>query len=130
MDIKTVTVKKLIKSGFNSLEMNGVKHVKILPFLSVVQSLEGYYEITLGNNKTLATQEGGFFIASKGIQQTIIHHENKNTKKCKCRWLFIEVEINHTHTIDDLYDFPTVINDERKDRLNELFNSIFEIILN
>ena len=38
-------------SGFNHIYNEGEKHVKVLPYLSIVQATEGSYEIALENNK-------------------------------------------------------------------------------
>ena len=38
-------------SGFDHISNEGVKHVKVLPYLSIVQVTEGSYEIALENNK-------------------------------------------------------------------------------
>jgi hypothetical protein len=74
-------------SGFNHVCNEGVQHVKVLPYLSIVQVTEGSYEIVLENNELEWIEEGGFFIAPAGVKQTIIHHVNKTTGKMSARWL-------------------------------------------
>lgn len=126
MEIKNAEIKYFKKDGFLSESTENVTHVKILPYLSVVQSVEGSYDITLGNGKKERTGDGGFFIAPSGIQQTIVHHINRESKRMICRWLFIDVEINRAYKLDSLYQFPTVITDEHKNELNILFDELFE----
>lgn len=113
------------KNGFYSVYNENVKHVKVLPHLSVVQSVEGSYDITLGNGEKMQTGDGGFFIAPSDIQQTIVHHVNQNSRKMTARWIFLDVEINKTFSLDLLYQFPVVVNDDRKKELNRLFDCLF-----
>lgn len=112
-------------SGFNHIYNEGEKHVKVLPYLSIVQVTEGSYEIALENNKLELIEEGGFFIAPAGVKQTIIHHVNNATGKMSARWLFIDVSVNRSHKIDHLYKFPLAITSESKQKLNDLFNELF-----
>lgn len=126
MEIKKIEIINYIKNGFKSISNDGVVHKKILPYLSIVQSVEGNYDIALGDGKAENTGEGGFFIAPSDIQQTIVHHVNKESGVMTCRWLFVNVEVNSIYKLDTLYSFPTVINDKRKDYLNKLFDSLFE----
>lgn len=125
MEITSANIKYFKKSGFDSVSNEGETHVKILPYLSVVQSVEGNYDIALGNGNLEHTEEGGFFVAPSGVKQHIVHHTNKKSGKMTCRWIFIDVEVNKTFSLDALYRFPVVINDDGKDKLNELFNRIF-----
>ncbi len=118
---------RYLKSGSFCTESNeGVKHVKILPYLSVVQATEGSYDIALGNEKSFNTSEGGFFIAPSNVKQTIVHHVNPSSNKMSARWLFLDVQVNDSLSLDKLYRFPVVINDESKIVLNALFNDFFE----
>ena len=112
-------------SGFNHIYNEEEKHIKVLPYLSIVQATEGSYEISLENNKLELVEEGGFFIAPAGVKQTIIHHINNATCKMSARWLFIDVSVNRSHKIDHLYKFPLVITSELKQKLNDLFNELF-----
>ena len=126
MEITSVQIKLLKKAGFHSVYNENVKHIKALPYLSIVQSVEGSYDIALGNDITQQTKDGGFFVAPSNIQQTIVHHVNKESKKMTARWIFLDVEINKAVSLDLLYRFPTVINDDRKNELNMLFDRLFE----
>ena len=125
LEIKNAQIKFLKKGGFYSVNKEGGRHVKVLPYLSVVQSVEGSYDITLGKGEWKQTVEGGFFIAPSGVQQNIVHHVNPQSGKMSCRWIFIDVEVNKAFSLDSLYQFPVIVNDERKDELNILFNHLF-----
>lgn len=117
---------KYLKSGsFSSVSNEGIKHVKILPYLSVVQATEGSYDISLGNNATTSTGEGGFFIAPANIKQTIVHHVNFESHKMSARWIFLNIEINDSFQLDKFYNFPVVINDKLKKDLSDLFDAFF-----
>ena len=125
MEFTNARIKYFSKAGFYSVENQGVKHVKVLPYLSVVQSVEGSYSIGLGNSDLLETGDGGFFIAPAGVWQSIVHNVNTDTGKMTARWIFIDLEINNSYSIDELYSFPMVITDDKKAVLNDIFDRIF-----
>lgn len=125
LEIKQAEIRYFKKSGFTSDSVENVRHVKVLPYLSVVQSVDGSYDITLGNGEKQQTGNGGFFIAPSEIQQTIVHHIDPKSGRMTCRWLFIDVEINKAYKLDSLYCFPVVIDDPVKKELNELFDVLF-----
>jgi len=125
LEITSVQIKVLKKGGFYAIKNENIKHTKVLPYLSIVQSMEGSYDIALGNEKAFQTGDGGFFIAPSNTQQTIVHHVNKKSGKMSARWIFVDVEINKSYSLDKLYQFPVVVNDDQKKKLNTLFDLIF-----
>ena len=125
LEITSIQIKSLKKGCFYSVNNENVKHTKVLPYLSIVQSVEGSYDISLGHGDTLQTGDGGFFIAPSNIQQTIVHHVNDESGKMSARWIFVDVEIDKLFPIDMLYRFPVVVNDDLKNELNTLFDRIF-----
>jgi len=126
LEITNAQIKILKKGSFYSVNNENVKHTKVLPYLSIVQSVEGSYDIALGRGEPLQTGDGGFFIAPSNIQQTIIHHVNQASGKMSARWLFVDIKINKSFSLDTLYRFPVVIKDDLKNELNTLFDRIFE----
>ena len=54
-NIKDVQIKQFKKGGFRSLHHEGIRHIKVLPYLSIVQSVEGSYDIALGSGETQQT---------------------------------------------------------------------------
>ncbi len=126
LEIKNVQINYFKKDGFVSFDNENVQHIKVLPYISIVQSVEGSYDITLGNGEKMQTGEGGFFIASSGVQQTIVHHVNKTSGKMRCRWLFIDVEVNNAYKLDVLYHLPTLLSEPAKTEMNLLFNQLFD----
>ena len=125
LEIKKAEIKYFKKGSLNSGSAENVKHVKVLPFLSIVQSIEGSYDITLGNGEMQQTGDGGFFVAPAGVQQTIVHHINQTSGRMVCRWIFIDVEINKTYKLDSLYEFPTTLDEPVKKEMNGLFEALF-----
>ena len=119
MNITSAQIRLFKKGSFHSVYNEGVRHIKVLPYLSIVQSLEGSYEIALGNGAPQQPGDGGFFIAPSNIQQTITHHVNEATQKMSCRWIFLDVEVNKAFMLDRLYQFPAVIRNERKAELSQ-----------
>ncbi len=125
LDITNAHIKFFKKGGFYSVSNENVTHVKILPYLSIVQSVEGSYDIALGKSEQKQTTDGGFFIAPSGVQQSIVHHVNKKSGKMTCRWIFVDVEVNKAFSLDSLYQFPIVVNDSRQKELSMLFDRLF-----
>lgn len=125
MDIKKIDIVYFKKDGMSSSECENVRHIKILPYLSIVQSVEGSYDIALGNEKTLQTGEGGFFIAPAGIQQTITHHVSKESRRMSNRWIFADVIINGQYRLDSVYSFPKIIKSEDGEILSRCFDRLF-----
>jgi AraC-like DNA-binding protein len=125
LDIKSAEIKFFKKDGLGSTTNEGLKHIKVLPYLSIVQSIEGSYDISLGDGDVTQTGDGGFFIAPARVRQTIVHHINKKSGRMVCRWLFIDVRINNAYTPEELYCFPIVLDSENKDKMNQLFDELF-----
>lgn len=125
MKLEKIDISYFKTAGFTSTTTENMKHVKILPYLSIVQSVEGSYDIALASQSTEQTGNGGFFIAPSGVQQTIVHHVNPSSGKMICRWLFLDAKVNGEHTLDTLYRFPTLVGKEYQKELNALFDALF-----
>ncbi len=123
MKIEKIDIRYFQKDALDAANMDGVRHVKILPWLSIVQAQEGSYDIALGNQPGKSTGCGGFFIAPSGMQQTIVHHADPVSGRMRCRWIFLDVLINNAYSLDDLYDLPLLPNASEK--LNTLFDGLF-----
>ncbi|MBQ3824058.1 MAG: hypothetical protein II808_02495, partial [Clostridia bacterium] len=82
------------KSGFSSDNVEGIRHSKALPFLSIVQAVEGHYGISLNGGREYDTGEGGFFIAPTNAAQTITHHVDEKTGTMTARWVFMNVRLD------------------------------------
>ena len=74
MEISKLDLEYFYKSGFTSDSFDGIRHIKTLPYLSVVQATEGSYDIQLGNGAHFNTGDSGFFIAPSHIQQVITRY--------------------------------------------------------
>ena len=125
MDIAKVHIAYALKSGFSSATCNGSCHTKVLPYLSVVQAVEGSYDIQLDNGKTYNTGNGGFFIAPANVQQRIVHNVSPTSKKMVCRWVFIKIKINDIYSFDEKFGFPTILPQNIKSEMNTVFDELF-----
>lgn len=125
MDIQKADIQLFALGSLNSSDCENIKHIKVLPWLSVVQAKEGSYDIAVGNQSAENTGNGGFFIAPPGLQQYITHHIDPKSGVMCARWLFIDAVLNETVRPDFLYDFPTVLPDEYRDELNSVFDTLF-----
>lgn len=121
MHIEKADIRYMKKDSMDSQDIDGVRHVKILPWLSVVQSCVGSYDIALGDGDARSTGSGGFFVAPSGVQQTITH--NAACGRMQCRWLFLDVQINSGGSLDDYFEFPPIPTARRE--LNEAFDELF-----
>jgi len=123
--LKKIELEYIKKDGFSSSSINGVRHIKTLPYLSVVQAVEGNYDIQLIKGDIYNTGSGGFFVAPSNIQQTITHNADKTSKNMVCRWVFLKIKVNEIYSFDDLYVFPVIIPDIYKNEINSLFDRLF-----
>lgn len=126
MKINSMRLEFTSKSGFSSTSIDEICHVKTLPYLSIVQAIEGNYDIQLTNSEMHNTGKEGFFIAPADVKQTIIHHVDKISKNMVCRWVFLKLKINESYYLEDLYDFPVILPDLHKNALNSIFNRLFD----
>lgn len=125
MKIEKIDIKYMRKDQFILHTSESLRHIKVLPWLSVVQSVEGSYDIALGTEKSKKTGSGGMFIAPSGIQQTIVHHVDPISERMRCRWIFLDVLINDAYCPELLYDFPTIVPPQERDELDTLFDQLF-----
>lgn len=125
MDIQKADIELFSLGSLNSSDCENVEHIKVLPWLSVVQAEEGNYDIALGSQSRKNTGDGGFFIAPSGVQQDITHHIDAKSGVMRARWLFIDTVLNETIRLDSLYDFPTILPAEYCDKLNSVFDTLF-----
>lgn len=97
-------------AGSGVMTTDGLTHVKTLPFLSVVQSVAGRYEIALGDAKPVMTEEGGCFIAPPDVRQTIIHHLPASGGPMCCQWAFLDLTVDDLWSIDRIIRLPTTLS--------------------
>lgn len=126
MEIKKIVVEYIGRGSFSSTTMDTICHVKTLPYLSVVQAIEGNYDITLGTSPTCNTEECGFFIAPANVKQTIVHHADPVSGIMHCRWVFLNIWVNDSYRIDDLFAFPTILPSAQKSAMHQLLNRLFD----
>jgi len=122
MKIQSIDIKYHNFSGFTSLSNDGIVHIKQLPYLSIVQSKVGSYGIKLDKGNEYSTGEGGFFIAPSHVTQKITHYVDKNLDKFTARYIFLDVVINNTYQLDDIFDFPVVTDKKSQAVFNRYFD--------
>lgn len=125
MQIEKISVEYANKSGFSSTTCNGLCHTKVLPYLSVVQAVEGSYDIQLDNGATYNTGNGGFFIAPSNVQQRIVHNTDPASKTMVCRWVFIKIKINDIYNFDEKFRFPTILPERINAEMHTVFDRLF-----
>ncbi len=105
-------------------QVDNLNHIKSLPYLSLVQSVQGSYRIAIDDGDFFQTNSRGFFIAPAQAKQNIFHHTDANGTM-HMRWIFLDILINESYPIDSLYDFPVVLPQNKKEALNLLFDRLF-----
>lgn len=123
MEIKNIFIRYYQTGEFkNSCE--GVKHVKTLPYLSIVQSLKGTYEIKLDDGEIFQTSQNGAFIAPSQTIQTIIHHNEPQSNYMHVKYVFLDVVINEIYSFDNLFSLPVLMPEPYLEQLNALLSRI------
>jgi len=106
-------------------ETDKTRHIKTLPWLSVVVSTKGYYTIALDGNAAFDTQAGGCFIAPAGPVQDILHN-TPLAQPMEMKWVFIDVKVNMLYKLDDLYVFPVTLPAASCDGILALIDKLLE----
>lgn len=104
--------------------VDGVVHIKQLPYLSVVQSQTGSYGIRIDNGEEYCTGEGGFFIAPSLVTQTITHRLNPESGLFGMRYLFLDIIINNGLRFNDAFDVPLIPDSQLCERLSSEFDEL------
>lgn len=125
MEIRELEIKFEQCVNFKRMDMEGLHHVKSLPYLSVVQSVEGSYDIQIGDGPLYQTGDGGFFVAASQVTQNILHHSNPETHRMHNRWIFLDVVVNRKYRLDMVYRFPTVLPPAEAEEMKKLFDELF-----
>ena len=107
MKLEKIEVYDLFAGGFRA-NMEGVLHQKALSCFSVVQSIEGSYDIALDQSGPFSTGTMGAFAAPPGAQQRILHH-NGGGGVMEAHWLFFNASVNGQYPLESLYRFPTLL---------------------
>ncbi len=124
MDIYDIELREIKVGGFNLEDIDGLCHVKSLPYLSVVRVVEGNYFFGLDNKNPEFTGEGGLFIAPSNRIQTIVHKINSNTGRMKADWIFIDASVNGSFSFDEVFIFPQRISVHMSVKWHEIFDEI------
>ncbi len=125
MKIDEITVKSFSTGSFCHSGVEGIRHVKNIPFLSIVQSVEGHYDIGIDKAPPASTAEGGIFIAPALSMQTIVHHENPIDKRMWARWVFLDICVNQSESFDILFDYPLIPEKKTVRELREILDELF-----
>lgn len=105
--IDNITIKSIFHGGMVG-NYDGIFHQKILSTLSIVQSVEGSYEVSVDGSPTFSTGNGGVFVAPSGVTQKIMHRNGANGNMY-AQWVFIDAIVNGEFAFDELFSFPVLL---------------------
>lgn len=125
MEITKIEIKDFATGTLFSGSCEGICHRKALPFLSLVQAVEGSYSIRLDQGEEKETGEGGIFIAPSQVTQTITHHVSPGSGIMHARWIFMNILINGLYKAEHLYQFPVTVPDSRKAQWQKYIDALF-----
>lgn len=125
MKIESIGIQNLYGAGMQSSDMDGMEHHKVLPCLSVVQAVEGSYDIALNEGTEQNTGRGGVFVAPAGARQRIVHH-NGTEGLMRAHWIYMDVIINGFYRLDSLFRFPTVLPHEQDKAIEKWIDIIWQ----
>ncbi len=123
--MKNITIQSCYINGFEKVYNDGGKHIKTLPYISIVQATEGYYSFGLDGTDLKDIGEGGFFIAPSLKQQEIVHHTNSQSKTMSARWVFLQVYIDDFIPFDRYFSLPVFLPAEYEIKLSFIFDKLF-----
>lgn len=120
-----IRIKFILQGEFYDSLCEGSCHRKTLPYLSLVQAVDGDYEIGLNGGELFHTGPRGFFITPAFARQTIIHHVGARSGMMSARWLFFDAALNGTDRLENHYSFPTVLSADEAPDLCDAMDSFF-----
>lgn len=100
------------------------RHIKRLPYLSVVMAESGYYAFGLEDGPLRRIPDGCAFIAPAGLKQTIVHHLDPAQKVMTMKWIFLDAVIDDIYRFDDLYDLPMILPAGPSAKLSGLIDGV------
>lgn len=126
MKIKNATLLHMSKGGFLTRDgKDGDSHVKTLPYLSIVEAVEGDYSIALATGATHHTGSHGFFIAPAHVPQTIRHYRDPSSGRAHCRWIFLDLQLNELYSPEELFSLPETLTGTEAEPMHRLFDELF-----
>lgn len=123
MDIRTIDIKYFhigSNSGYNKYN----HHKQSMPFMCISQIKSGSYRVAIGSDKPGEIAEGGFYVAPPYSLQTV-ETLSDESGFFHGRWIFFDAYINEKFRLDELFDFPVVLNPDQTGRADGLFDMMF-----
>ena len=103
---------------------DGIRHIKALPYLSVVQALEGSYEVSIDGGECHHVEAGGAFIAPSSVIQAITHTTDADSGYMTAQWVFLDVLVNGCYRLDEVFSFPEVLPKQYEQEIEQLITQM------
>jgi len=123
MKINSVDI-KYYHASIANFEKDGLLHIKSLPYLSIVQSVVGTYSVSIDSSKVYNTVSGSAFIAPAHKIQHIQHNLDKQQGIMRAQWIFLDVILNDTYRLEEIYDFPIILPPKYNAQLQDAISMI------
>ncbi len=125
MQLENITVRYCQIGKFENALNDGVKHIKDLPYLSVVQPTQGWYSFGLNGQPQQRVDTGACFIAPALARQEITHHADLALGTMSARWLYLDILVNDHTAFDLAFTLPVFPNRELCGQTSALLDDIF-----
>ncbi len=125
MELENITVRFCHFGKFENSRNDGEKHIKELPWFSVVQATTGYYSFGLNGRQQKDMKPGECFIAPALARQEITHHTDRQSGLMSARWVFMDVIVNGSIPFDFAYSLPNIPEPEACKNISNIFDRAF-----
>ncbi len=125
MNIENITVKYCHTGAFEHSQNNGLKHIKRVPYLAIVQATEGFYSFSLYSQPQKNLKTGEFYISPSLALQTITHNTDPKSNTMSARWVYMDIVVNDHVPFDRAFSLPVFPNAALCHDLNTVFDRIF-----
>ncbi len=125
MEIESVRVQLIDRRDMAlGRQAEGMTHHKSLPVLSVVQALEGSYDISLDGGAPRFIGPGGVFIAPRDKMQRIVHHVDPRTGAMRAQWAFVDILVNGRYHLEDVCAPPLLLPGDRREEVGGILSAL------
>lgn len=128
MDISKLRVKYI--DGYESnISSDGMTQKdKILPYMTIVYPLRGYYRVALGDEPLSRLDAGqGCFMTAPGVRHTIVHRFYPGEDRMTPRWLRLSVMYDDVLDVTGWFSVPLLVTGEQAKPFMEAIDRLLQL---